>query len=381
MISGSVSKTSNRNASHHVNKWMAHLMERQFRHNNWARRYILGDAPFPVDPFSSPEADGTLELAYNSTTGLITIDSYDLSSVAESCSCGRGGCGDNLCHHDHHELCHEHGCNHNHGNYNENHQRLGHVNHGHYDHGHDNHVGHTHHRDGHHKQCGHIPHGWHDHYGNHSWHNNHQHGGYGPNAYHDDWHAPSGHTGGGNGGCSNGGCGDEHQGHRWRGDRDDVWFCNDGGRSSSSNGGGGGGGGCTSGNCGSVDRCTDKCGGHRHDHGHGHGHGHGGCHDGGCKDVECHNHSYGHQCKNPVKIIHIDCPPQVRDLKKIIYLHNLTSDNDNDDCDGCKKLSVRVYLSNNGHRLPGPGPGFYLVPAGEVRYLMIEFGRIISIEN
>ena len=80
----SVLNYATRIAGHQVQTSVASLLERKFRFCNWAMGLLMGNGNVPCEPFSCPEADGTLELAYDTTTGLITIDSYDLVCVAPS---------------------------------------------------------------------------------------------------------------------------------------------------------------------------------------------------------------------------------------------------------------------------------------------------------
>ena len=77
-----------------------------------------------------------------------------------------------------------------------------------------------------------------------------------------------------------------------------------------------------------------------------------------------------------VKNLTIDLPSEVRDARKVIYLTNTVPE---DPEDPTTTIPVHVYLTNNGH--PVPGPKYYKVPPNDVRYLVIINGRIVSIEN
>jgi hypothetical protein len=80
----SVLNYTSRIAGHQVQTSVAHLLARKFRFCKWAMELLMGNGNVPCEPFSCPEADGRLDLAYEFTSGLITIDSYDLNCVAES---------------------------------------------------------------------------------------------------------------------------------------------------------------------------------------------------------------------------------------------------------------------------------------------------------
>jgi hypothetical protein len=297
----SVLKHANAVAAHHVHKSVAHLLERTFRIDKFLLEAVMGTGAVPVDPFSCPEPCGTLELAFDETTGLLSIDSYDLSCVAECEVCPCNPCGDRHCHRNHHSKCHEHGCNHSLGHFNHVHRHLGHLNHGHFDHGHNNHVYHSH------TVCNH-PLG-HKHHHNDSYHHD-------PNI------------------CSN---------------------------------------------CSSISHHAGKsaCGCNW-----GHDHGDGDCHGGGCGG--CGGGGSGCSCpssmKTTAKIITIDCPPGIRDTIKIIYLVN-TSPLQEEDANGniVDTKPVRIYLTNAGQ--PVRGPEFFLLAPGQLRFLIIRHGTIITIDN
>lgn len=338
----SVLKHASAITSHHVHTSIAHLLERQFRFHKWAMELLMGNGNVPCDPFSCPEADGVLELAFDSSTGLITIDSYDLSCVDVSRACREH----DECHncnpgHHLHGPCHEHKCNHNHGHFNYVHRAQGHLPHGHFDAGHNNHVAHihgNHHHDCHgkrafdHSYCGPTPHhnhhrfGWHNHNGNHAWHDYHRRGG--------DADGSLGlfrFGGGGCGSCGGGGCNSCSFGR----DRD----------------------------CGCDSDSDSDCGSCRGGGEHHRRHRVGSC---GCSP------SSG----KLVKRITIDCPPEVRNRRKIIYLCNTTVE---DPDDPTTFLPVEVHLTNNG--CPVVGQKVYLVAPGQLRYLLIEYGRITTIMN
>lgn len=299
--------------AHGVHTGVAHLIESHYRFKKWAHRRLMGTDMTPVCPFSCPEADGVFELAYDSSTGLITTDAYDLECVAESRICNPHHDHHGHHHHgNHHGPCHEHNCNHNHGHYNYVHHHLGHLVHGHYDHGHHNAIAHTHSHDHHHgghgHGCGHGGGHCGDHGGCHDdWHHGHHHDHH--HGHHHGWHNDDGKHA----------WHDDHSHHDW--------------------------------NCHSCGKHRDHCK----------------CHGGH------HHHSHVGEV---VKSVTIECPNEVRDCRKVIYLTNSTEE---DPDDPSTSIPVQIHLTNNGH--PAPGPHHYLLAPGDLRYLIIEYGRIVSIEN
>jgi hypothetical protein len=82
-MQGSVLNTAGHIAAHTISTATAHLMQRQFRFNGWAQKVLMGNGTVPCDLWSTPTADGifTLEVSSN---GFISVDAYDLASVAIS---------------------------------------------------------------------------------------------------------------------------------------------------------------------------------------------------------------------------------------------------------------------------------------------------------
>jgi hypothetical protein len=91
----------------------------------------------------------------------------------------------------------------------------------------------------------------------------------------------------------------------------------------------------------------------------------------------------------PVRAITFRCPIGVKDVKKIIYLHNTDPCEllQSDDRPDSLLPPVRVYLLNQNDDNPSqsdkiPGaPPFYVLYGGDLRYLIIENGKITGIKN
>jgi len=90
---------------------------------------------------------------------------------------------------------------------------------------------------------------------------------------------------------------------------------------------------------------------------------------------------------SPVRVITFRCPVGVKDITKVIYLHNTDpcAVDQSDEYD-LTLPAVRVYLLNQNdlntvQSVKVAGPDFYVLGGGQLKYIMIENGKITGMKD